>query len=271
MNLHVETIEEKQKILIVSKKKYSFIQLLHQELEQYGTEIFISPHLPKNLSSFDYCFCVNEEHFSPFLSHFDKKLILLYINNHAHAKKAEGLRLKNTKVVDISGEDLRKEHIDTILWFSFSEAKEKSLRIVIPHIAKSNILFMFPRKLNIASFLSKKNIVLSIIGLSILIHTSFFIPLSISLFSSYRAFVFLKNDRKEKAEDALRISSLSLSLAKNLYSFARPTLLFFSLAISPDTLMDSAERGTVVLEQSMLLTENAKEIQRLLFKKNKSK
>ncbi len=271
MNLEIETLEEKQKALIVSKKKYSFIQLLRQELERYGTDIFISPHLPKNFSSFDYLFCINEERFSFFANNSGKKLILLFINKHAQAKKAEALRLKNAKVVDISGEDLRKDHIDTILWFSFSEAKETILRLVIPHLVKSNKIFIFPRKLNIASFFSKKNIFLVVIGLFIFIHVSFFIPLSISLFSSYRAFTFLKNDRKERAEDTLRIGSSSLSAAKSLYSIARPTLLFFSLALLPDTLIDSAERGTIVLEQSMLLTENAKEIQRLLFKKNKSK
>lgn len=271
MNLHVETVEEKQKVLIVSKKKYPFINILKKELEQYGAEIFISPYFSKKPSSFDYCFCVNEDNPAPLIGHFHKRLILLYINKHAQAKRADGLRIKNIKVVDISGEDLRKEHVDTILWFSFSEMREARLRIVIPHFAKSKKVFIFPRKINIASFFSKKNIIFATIGLFILIHASFIIPLSISFISSYRAFMFLKNDRRENAKDALRISSASFFVAKNLYSFARPTLLFFSLALLPDTLIDSSERATIILNESLLLAENSKEIQRLLFKKNKSK
>ncbi len=267
MNLRIETVEEKQKILIVSKKKYPFIDILKKELEQYGSEVFLSPYIPKNLSHFDYCFCINEDsRIQPTI-----KTILLFINNHARAKKTAALNLKNTKIIDIAGNDLRKEHIDNILWFSFSEGKESVFKLVIPHLSRAEKKYFFLNKIDFKSLFTKKNIVIAVLVSFILIHTIFFVPLIFSLFSSYRAFNFFRKDKKEKVDNSLRISASSLSIAKSLYGLARPTFLFFSLAMLPDTLIDSMEKGNAVFEQSLLLTENTQEIQRLLFKKDKSK
>jgi len=266
MSFKIETVEEKQRVLIVSKKKYPWIDILRKELEQYGAEIFTSPYLPKVLSHFDYCICVNGEK----CIQLPLKTIYLFINAHPQAKRALGLGLKNTKIVDILGNDLRKEHIDNILWFSFSQTKEPLLKLVIPHLPKVEKMHFFFR-IDIRSLFTKKNIIVACIALFILIHTAFLFPLSISLYSSYRAYVSFKNDQRDRAKNDLQTTSFFLSTTKYLYSFARPALLFFSVALVPDTFIDINEKGNSVLEQSILLTENSQEIQKMLFKKSKSK
>ncbi len=271
MSLITEIIEEKQKICIVSKKNYPFIRLLRQELEQYGADIFFSPQIPKNLSLFDYCLCINEEKVDRFHSLPYKKLVFLFINRHGSSRKAVQLNLKRTKIINVKGENLEKDHIDNLLWFSFSETREPILNLTIKQLKKTHIGDFFPRKINLSTHFTKKNIVIAILLLFILIHTVFFIPLTFSLFSSYRAFNFLKKDQREKVNDSLRMSVSSLSIAKSLYGLARPTLLFFSFAVLPDSLIDTMEKGNSVFEQSLLITENVQEIQRLLFKKEKSK
>ncbi len=267
MNLRIETIEEKQKICIVSKKKYPFIDIFRQELERYGSEVFLSPYLPKNFSPFDYCFCVNEEK----LVQPSIKTIFLFINHNTQAKKIISLHFKNVKVIDISGNDLRKDHIDNILWFSFSEGHETVLKLTISHLLRAEKKYSFLNKIDFKSFFTKKNSIVFCIVLFILIHTIFILPLLLSLYSSYQAFASFKKDQKTTAQNYLRTGSVSLSITKSLYSLARPTLLFLSLAITPDTIIDANEKGNVVLEESLLLTENIQQIQKLLFRKSKSK
>lgn len=267
MDLRIETIEEKQKILIVSKKKYPFIDILRHELERYGTETFASPYLPKNTSHFDYCFCINEER----LVQPTVKTIFLFINQRKQAKKAVNLHFKNSKIIDIAGNDLRKEHIDNILWFSFSEGKESVFKLVIPHLPRAGKKYFFLNKMDLKSFFTKKNIVVTCIVLFILVHTIFVLPLLVSLYSSYLTFVSFKKDQKNTAQNYLRTGSVSLSITKSLYSLARPTLLFLSLAIAPDTIIDTNEKGNIILDESLLLTENVQQIQKLLFRKGKSK
>lgn len=267
MNLRIETVEEKQKVLIVSKKKYPFIDILKKELERYGTEVFLSPYLSKKSPHFDYCFCINEENHIQ----LSARTILLFVNEHRLTKKAVNAHFKNTKIIDIAGNDIRKEHIDNILWFSFSEGKETLFKMVIPHLPSVEKQFFFFNTIDFKSFLTKKNIIVGCIVLFIVIHTIFILPLSLSLYSSYRAFTSFKKDQNDETQNFLRIGSTSLIVTKSLYSFARPTLLFLSLAIPPDTLIDLNEKGNIVLAESLLLTENIRDIQKLLFKKDKSK
>lgn len=250
MNLRTETVEEKQKVLIVSKKKYPFIDILKLELEQYGSEIFLSPYLPKNMSSFDYCFYINE-----------KQWTFINIKKHGHPKK----------IIEITGNNIRKEHIDTILWFSFSEGKETVFKLVIPHLPRAEKKYFFLNRIDFKSFVTKRNVISICIIIFVLMHTLFILPLSLSLFSSYKAFTSFRNDQKTSAKNFLQAGSTFLAITKYLYSFARPTLLFLSLAISPDTIIDANEKGNTVLNESMLLVENVQEIQKLLFRKGKSK
>lgn len=267
MDLRIETMEERQKVLIVSKKKYPFIDILKNELEQYGCEVFLSPYLSKKSPHFDYCFCINEDK----LVQLPIKTIFLFINQHKQAKKANNLQLKNTKIIDITGNDLRKDHVDSILWFSFSEGNEIVFKLSTSHLPKAGKKYFFLSKIDFKSFLTKKNIIVASLVLFILIHTIFLLPLSLSLYSSYQAFTFFKKDQRSESENYLRISSSSLSLTKSLYSLARPVLLFLSLAITPDTIIDANEKGNTVLSESLLLTDNIRQIQQSLFRKGKSK
>ncbi len=52
MHLKTEIVEEKQKILIISEKKYQFIELLKKRLLQQSVKVYCTSKLPKNLSHF---------------------------------------------------------------------------------------------------------------------------------------------------------------------------------------------------------------------------
>ena len=60
MKFETVEIDEKQKIIIISKKHYPFIDILKSELKKYNASIFISPILPKEKHKFDYCFFINQ-------------------------------------------------------------------------------------------------------------------------------------------------------------------------------------------------------------------
>ena len=60
MELRTEIVEEKQNALVVSKKEYSFISLLKNELKKVSINSFYSPFIPKIIKMFKYIFVINE-------------------------------------------------------------------------------------------------------------------------------------------------------------------------------------------------------------------
>ncbi len=257
MNFVTETVEEKQKILIVSKKNWPFIDILKTALKKYGSEIFFSSQIPRSVENFDYCFFVNE---TRQLTH--RHLIYLFVNKRHHP-------IPGAKTVDIDGDDLKGQDVDRILWFAFSPTNEPVLKFTVgqrPPPYKTRINW----RLKIKKHLTKKKLLVGFFTLLVLAHLAFIPPLALSTLFTYRAFAAFKKENTASVNDHLRLSSPLLELSQTLYSAVRPTYLFFSVAIIPDNIIDIDNSAQKILQVSLTAFENTQELEKLLLKNNKS-
>ena len=78
MKLSTEIVEEKQNALIISKREYSFISLLKNELTRVSIKPFSSPFIPKAIKMFRYIFIINEA-VSTDRANKNKDIIFVYI------------------------------------------------------------------------------------------------------------------------------------------------------------------------------------------------
>lgn len=240
MNLQIETIEEKQKVLIVSKKNYSVVDVIKTELKKYGAEVFFSSKKTKSSTEFNYVFLIE--------------------------KKSTGYKITiNHKTVNLNGDCLRKEDVDKILWFSFSKTKEPILNLVLPSLKKTST-----DKLKFFFSFSKKQSIFLFICFIFFLHLMFVPPLVISLYYTYRAASSLKTEQFKKVNDYLFFSYPLLNLSKKLYSFSRPTYLLFSLGVITDNLIDIDEKANIALKESVSSSQNLTELEKLIFKKYKT-
>ncbi len=269
MNLLVETVEEKQKALIVSEKNYPFISLLKAEIERYGLEVFYSPHMPKTKSNFDYYFFINREHENYTLLPKSYKKLVTILFNQSYARHAQYFsRFPHHKVVEIYGDDIRKEHIDRLFWFAFSKSKERYLREDVGSIPVKRQLIT--PKLIRRFVITKKKVLLAIIVLFIIVHIAFLPSLLYSLFATYKGFYAFKSENMTAAKNYTEQAISGMEISKQLYTFARPTLLLFSVSLPFDNLIDIGNKSSSILDQSVVLVQNAKQIQKLLFKTDKT-
>ncbi len=262
MRIETETLEEKQKILILSQKSYPFIDLLKAELRNYGAEVFFSSQIPPTLKKFDYCFFINgrksftEEIYLP-----KSKLIYLNYNQTYNVKGTSD----KVKTVNLLGDVVSKEIIDKILWFSFSESKEKivNFRLIKQKQVKKEIQ-VFP----INKFFDLKSLIWIGILIFLLANLSFLMPLSFASYFSYRSFKSFDKGDSLKTKKYLLEAQSHLKTAKKLYSFSRPVFLFFSVAILPDNILDIVEKSAATLNNSYSVLENAKILTKLVMQKN---
>ncbi len=270
MNLLVETVEEKQKALIVSEKNYPFIALLKKEIERYGLEVFYAPFMPKNKSTFDYYFFINQKHTSyDQLPKTYTKLITILLNR-SYAKQNDFFAaFLHHRIIEIRGDDIRKEHIDRLFWFAFSKTKERYLREDVGTIAVKKKL-VIPKLIH-KIVITKKRILFAVVVLFILAHVAFLPPLAFSLFETYNGFKAFKAEQMDTAKNRASLADAGLQVSKQLYSLARPTLGLFFISQPTDTLMDTGARSSSVLDQSIVMVQNAKQVQKLLFKTGKTK
>lgn len=270
MNFLIETIDEKQKVLIVSDKKYPFITLLETEIKKYGAEIFFSSKAPKVISGFDYCFFINQKDsvYKAIKNHHDKIVIISY-NQVKYRQIKIPTRLTHAKIIEIHGNNIRKEHIDTMFWFIFSQSNEHLLQLTVPNFIQPHKIILVPQW-SLRPLLTKKNIIIGIILLFFFIHTVFIAPLLFSLFFTYRAVKSFQSDNVVQVKNSTAVATSALSVTKNLYALAQPTLSLFSIALLPDTLIDIDEKAIKILQQSLLLMDNIQQIRQLLFNKDKN-
>ncbi len=271
MKLQVETLDRKQAILIVSQKKLPLVDFLREELKKYNVEIFFSPELPKNIDNFDYCFFINvDDALKKILQINHKKISLIFLNKSKAAEKLAKHNLKNIKIINILGELTKKKDVENILWFSFSQTGEHYLRLVLPlfnKIIDKPSHRKFPR---FTFYFNKKRLAVILIFVIIFLNISFIFPLLFSTFSLYTASLALKKGDFNKADKLLVSSQTSLKWTKKLYGLSRPTLLFFSLAIGPDNIININEYGQEIVKETLLISQDAKEIFKLILQKEKT-
>ena len=270
MQLNVETLAEKQPVLIVTKNNYPFISLLKQQLKKYGAEVFSSSLIPKNLDKFNYCFIVNETiDQQPQSKLPQKKIVLIFYNQPNLSKKFVNKQNKNIKIINLIGDVVKEDAIDRLLWFSFSLTHENYLNLRLartnklpqissPHPFKLKKLFTYPR------------LIIFVIILFLLSQLAFIIPLGITSYLNYQAAKTLHQENFSKTKSYISATEVTLNIAKKIYSFFRPGYLFFSSSILPDNLIDINNRTREILSTSTILVQNGQSMLSLMIKKDKS-
>jgi hypothetical protein len=266
MELQTEIVEEKQSALIVSKKEYSFITLLKNELKRVSINPFNSPFIPKSIKMFQYIFIINET-ISMDRVNKNKNSFFIYI---FFGKKSHHVNLKNPpkniKIITVNGDRLEKNEIDKILWFLFSKSNEISLNLNLSQIVKNKLNLIPGITHSYKRFITKKNLVLLSLFSIIMLHFAFIPFLFLSLFFNYQNYLALKKNSFKDINNSTSINEIS----KKLYSIVRPSYLLFGIAILPDNLIDINEKSFNIVRQTELLLQNLKGLEDIFFQTEKS-
>ena len=244
MKFETEIVEEKQKALIVSKHHFDFIDILKKRLKANSVEPFFSSIAPKNVRAFDYCFFI-------FL---ENKNLQIQINKH-----------HNTKTVDITGNTLSESDLDKILWFAFSKTKEPHLKIK----SQSHVVPSEPRN-PFKKHFTKKNLVYFFVASFAFFHFIFIPFIFMSSFFIFRGYSDLRKKELTRARTDVFIGSTLNNLGEKLYLPVRSTYLLFGVALWSDNLIEINKNGIKTILKTDDILNNAKEIQKLIFAKNKT-
>ncbi len=268
MKFKTEIVDEKQKVLILSKKNYSFIIFFKKKLKKFNVEFYFSTVEPKNFLDLNYVVVIdliiakNKIEQSK-----DTKFIFIFTNNKLPDifKKQQP---ENVKIVLANSHYLNESDIDNIFWFGFSRSQEKILRLfTIP--AKKNELkknyFVFFYK-----YLTKKNLFLMLLIGFFLFNILFFPFLFLSTFFTYQSYSSFKKQNYLLFEKNLKLATELNQIAKDFYRQPRTIYLMFSLASFIDDFFLLNSNSIEALNQIKNLADSSKQIQELIFVKNKS-
>ncbi len=268
MSFITETLDEKLSVLIVSKRKISLINHLLVELKKYDVDIFFSTVLPKNIERFTYYFFVNEEIFPTKKILIGKKVTFLYINNTKKALECSHYYPNSdVKIISIEGDVVTHNHINKILWFSFSKTNEKLLQLtaVKKHVAKKPRFSFSQVKLP-----NKKTFLFLSMCFIFFLHIAFVLPLMVSSYFFYQSALSFNQEKLDRSSRQLNTAEPFLNIAKKLYTIPRSTLLLFSLSLLPDDIFDINEKADSSLKKLIVLQQNLGQTTELLFNKQKT-
>ncbi|MBI5127526.1 DUF4012 domain-containing protein [Candidatus Roizmanbacteria bacterium] len=267
MRFETEIVHEKQKALIISKMNYAFITVLKTHLKKFSVDHFFSSILPKSLDIFDYLIIIDSHiTIQKIKENPEKKFIFIFSRNKAPSSLLSS-QLKNIKIVTINSENLNAQDIDKILWFAFSPTKEILLKI--NWLQKTERDQSVKRKFTISRYFTKKNSIIFIVSIFVLLHLLFVPFLIFSSYFVYQGYQDLKKEDFSKAENSIKSGSYFYQISKKLYSFSRPTYRLLGVSLFPDNLMEINNNGIEAIEETTKILVNSKEIQRLVFAKNK--
>ncbi|MFA6017427.1 MAG: DUF4012 domain-containing protein [Patescibacteria group bacterium] len=266
MKLSTEIVEEKQNALIVSKKEYSFISLLKNELKRVSINHFSSPFISKSVKTFQYIFIINET-VSLDKVNKNKGGIFIHIffgkkNNLTDSKTFP----KNLKIITVSGQHLEKNEIDKILWFSISKSEEAILNLNLSQIIKNKFNPLPNLTSGYKKFVTKKNLILLAIFSVVIIHVAFIPFLLLSFFFNYKNYLDLKKNSLKNTNYSIFANNIS----KKLYLIVRPTYMLFGIAILPDNLIDINEKSLSIIKQSQSLLDNFRGFEGMIFHQQKT-
>ena len=268
MKFETEVVLEKQKALIIAKTNYPFIQHLKTHLKKFSVDYFFSSLHPKSFKVFDYIFVIGTAlSLKKVQVNPGKKFIFIFLNNKTPSELMNA-NLGNIKIIEIGTPDINAQDIDKILWFAFSTTKEKFLRI--NWLIKKDRPFQIKNPAFFMKYLTKKNILLMVI-LGFIFFQILFIPFALlsSLFV-YRSYSSLKSENYSIVDDKIVSATYFNQIAKTFYSAVRPTYLLFGISVLPDNIMSINDHGIDAVTKTKVILTNAKEIQSLIFTKNKS-
>ncbi len=265
MQLTTELVAEKQKVLIVAKTHYPFIDLLKKELTKYNLAVFLSPVTPSNLDRFDYCFFINTINIYHQPPKTSSKLVFIFYQS-TNKTTITGYK---SKTIVIVGDVVTKDHIDKILWFSLSTSGETFLSLNVPQ-KKAQPKINLRQPFTLHFHLSRKKIIATIIIFFIAFHLLFFVPLGIASFTAYKAVNALRSTDMNKAQRFLSIAKPALDFTKKWYSAVRPTYLLFSIALVPDSVIDVVDKTNLTLTDGLSLNDIGHHLADLMLKKDKT-
>lgn len=281
MQLVTETLEKKQSVLIVDPTSFGLAARLKTELKKNdsGIEIFASSQFPQRLGNFDYLFLVNQTGVRSLLEKRADGQVIIFIfigqkasANQVHAYVKEN-KIDDVKVILLTTPRITDSDAEKILWFSLSSSAELFLNI--QHLMPAATIKKTPRSarkfsFNWQKYATRKFIIRTVVGIFLIIHLSFIIPLIISGGLIYQSAMQLKKQRIEASKNTLSGAKKTLKIARFLYAPARPVYLFLSLALTPDNLFETEEKASNILDSSFRLEENVSHIAQLVFNKDKT-
>ncbi len=268
MRLVSETSDKKQRILIVDKKSSYLSKSLKDELEKFDSEVFSSPHLPRNANSFDAVFWIHPE--LPFRK-IETKLIMIFVGKKYSSAELRRVARQNLnyRIISVADENVQKADLERILWFSFTRSQENFLRIeVFGEPGRKPVRPAF--KFNWRPSLSKKNVLVTILLFILIYNFLLFSLLGSSLALFYRSATNLIRNNLNRSSSLAQAGNVTLGLARSLYAPFRPVYSFISVALWPDNMIDISSRTKSLIEKSSATYENANKINKLVFQKNKT-
>lgn len=273
MRIVSESSEKKQHALIVDRKSTLLSHLLKEELKKFNNEVYIASQTPLAFEKFNYIFFINDKsalnrlEFNP-----QQKVVFIFINQKQVAqalfKKAERQRT-DVKIISCQYQDLTKQELERVLWFSFSKSNEKFLNIEgLKRTDKKSE--QKSKSFDWSQFITRRRVITALISLFIIAHLLTFPFLAASSYLYYQSAAELKKNRLEQGESLLASADLFFAISKTLYQPVRPTYSFFSLALYPDSLFDINEKTKSLLHSATTIYENSSQIFQLILKKNKT-
>lgn len=265
-----EQTTSKQRALIVIEHTDEFSKALKLHLIKHDIQVFISPHIPED-SHFDLCFIIAKEGRTKKLT---ANFPLTYITFHSHKKTVKTLMLPpHQKMIHIIGDEAYGiSQIQTVIWFSISGKQHSpilTLESMNRHTANKKRIII-PQKRNIVSFtkhILQRFITSLLIFACITYVFSFWIPLSIASYYSYKSGTYLLDynltEAKKKNDDKERF----LSIASLLYKPVRPVYLLFSLAQFSDDLFVVNTTTTKLIPVIGSLTNEAQQLAKLMIQR----
>lgn len=283
MKLTTELLNKKQKAIIICKTSHHFVTLLKEKLKQYDMQVHISPELPHDISSYAACFFIQEPSMfvSEFLEYKDKKFVFIFFNQDKLAQTystfAQEHHAFHLKIINLeTSAQFFKDDIEAILWFTFSRSNEIFFHIYHPTFTQHTVSRQAPKikkppiSVRIKSFFTPKKMILIGILFIIFTHLLFIPPLVVTTYFNIQAGKALVRKDFEKGKDISNLSRTFFNISKSLYSFARPTLLFFSIAFYPEDVFQMNESMYNIIHTSLSLQEKAKILNTNLINKNKT-
>lgn len=268
----VETVDEKERVLVVSQNDNVWLNDFISILEKKGADVSYSKQIDQNVERFDYVFLVIDQKSKKLKLDKTpgKNLIYILYNVTKHTTKNYTFHHKKIRTIAITGDLFKPHDLESMLWFSLSKNSNESqlkLNLVTKRENNSHGKLVKITK----SWFSKKKLIFLLLIFIFIIHFVFIVPLTFSALFLYRSVIDLKNRSTQNAKNSLFSSTYALKFSKNFYFFSRPTFLFFSQALTFDNFIELDERAQILLTRLIALQENGQQIGKLVLDKNRSK
>lgn len=269
-NFTVEIGGVRQKYLIVDPIGTPYTLEIKKILSVYDVDMYVAPVAPPSIKKFDICFFINvsDKTIDFYSANNESKIAFIFTNN----KRAESVAsvLKNKNIINCrvisAGRGLPEGiDIEKIIWFVSTPSNEWLLNIYKYH---DPVDLQRNKKKIKKKPVSKLLLGICFILLILIVHAAFIIPLLRSSYYEYQSFKALQSGDSILAMQYVPKIESSLSAGTNLYSIARPSLLFFGLAELPDNIFQLNESGLRTIKIAAPLIDESKSFTSLLLKES---